>query len=238
MSYFPNQAIGATGATGPNFAELVGGVDGTNKLRGISTDTSGNVNTNVVNSPAVTVSGSVVVTQATAANFKATVVGTLTNNNAAPAATNVGVLPALANAANPSYTEGDQVLQSVDLSGKTRIQGASAVGSAVPSNAVYDGLISTTAYPTAATGGNLVGAMADKAGRQAVVLNTVRDLVGTAVLNSSSSSLVSFIASVAQVSTPTSSPSLRPMRQVPQRTYLYLMELQHISLLYPQTGVS
>jgi hypothetical protein len=51
----------------------------------------------------------------------ATVVGTLTNNNAAPAATEVGVLPALANAAAPTWTEGDQVLESVDLKGNQRV---------------------------------------------------------------------------------------------------------------------
>jgi hypothetical protein len=46
--------------------------------------------------------------------------GNKTNNNAAPGATNIGVLPAIANASAPSYSEGDQVLTSVDLSGNTR----------------------------------------------------------------------------------------------------------------------
>jgi len=49
------------------------------------------------------------------------VVGNLTNNNAAPAANNMGVLPARANAAAPTWTEGDQVLMSVDLSGVQRM---------------------------------------------------------------------------------------------------------------------
>lgn len=48
------------------------------------------------------------------------VVGTLTNNNAAPSNNNLGVLPAVANAAVQSWTEGDQVLLSTDLSGKVR----------------------------------------------------------------------------------------------------------------------
>jgi len=54
------------------------------------------------------------------------VVGALTHNNAAPAATNLGALTALANAASPTYTEGNQVLLSTDLSGALRITGAAA----------------------------------------------------------------------------------------------------------------
>jgi hypothetical protein len=46
--------------------------------------------------------------------------GQKTNNNAAPGATNVGTLPALANAAAPSWTEGNQVALSVDLAGNAR----------------------------------------------------------------------------------------------------------------------
>jgi hypothetical protein len=68
-----------------------------------------------------------------------TAVGTLTNNNAAPGSLNLGVLPALANAANPAWTEGDQVLLSVDLSGHQRVvsTGAAATGAAVAGNPVY-----------------------------------------------------------------------------------------------------
>lgn len=47
--------------------------------------------------------------------------GGKTNNNAAPGATNLGVLPAVANAATQSWTEGNQVALSTDLSGNTRI---------------------------------------------------------------------------------------------------------------------
>jgi hypothetical protein len=54
------------------------------------------------------------------------VVGTLTHDNAAPAATNLGALTGLANAAAPTYTEGNQVLLSTDLSGALRITGAAA----------------------------------------------------------------------------------------------------------------
>jgi trimeric autotransporter adhesin len=64
------------------------------------------------------------------------VTGTLTNNNAAPSTNNLGVLPAVANAANPSWVEGDQVLLSVDLAGRNRITGQGATGSPVSGNPV------------------------------------------------------------------------------------------------------
>ena len=69
---------------------------------------------------AVSPNNSVAVTQATAANLNAAIVGTKTNNNAAPGATNVGALPALANAAAPAWTEGNLVAGSVDLAGNMR----------------------------------------------------------------------------------------------------------------------
>lgn len=50
-----------------------------------------------------------------------TVAGNKTNNNAAPGATNVGTLSALANAAPPTWTEGNQVALSVELKGKQRV---------------------------------------------------------------------------------------------------------------------
>lgn len=49
-----------------------------------------------------------------------TVAGAKTNNNAAPGSTNIGTLGALANASTPSWTEGNQVALSVDLSGNLR----------------------------------------------------------------------------------------------------------------------
>jgi hypothetical protein len=70
---------------------------------------------------AVSPNNTVAVTQATAANLNAAVVGTKTNNNAAPGATNVGDLPAIANAASPAWTEGNQTAASADLSGATRV---------------------------------------------------------------------------------------------------------------------
>lgn len=50
-----------------------------------------------------------------------TALGSKTNNNAAPGATNVGTLPCIATAANPSSTEGNQVGCSQDLTGRSRV---------------------------------------------------------------------------------------------------------------------
>lgn len=113
--------------------------------------------------------GNFTVVQATAANLNATVVGTgtfavqaaqsgtwtvqqgtppwsqvgtLTHNNAAPAANNIGVLPAVASSAVPTYTNLDQVLLSTDLSGNLRVAGsltvtdADTVGTLVALNAL------------------------------------------------------------------------------------------------------
>lgn len=56
--------------------------------------------------------------------------------------------------------------------------GHGATGSAVPSGGTYAGLRAATALPTAASDGNLVGAMADKFGR-AIVLGALRTLKGS-----------------------------------------------------------
>lgn len=55
-----------------------------------------------------------------AAPATVTVQGAKTNNNAAPGATNSGTLPCLANAATPTWTEGNQVANSVNLRGESR----------------------------------------------------------------------------------------------------------------------
>lgn len=49
--------------------------------------------------------------------------GTKSHNAAAPTSDNLGVLPAVANAAAPIYTEGRQVLLSTDLGGALRVTG-------------------------------------------------------------------------------------------------------------------
>jgi len=98
---------GANGSPVQGDPVLIAGSDGTD-VRTIATDTNGLVK----------------------------ITGGLTNNNAAPTTTNVGVLPAVANAAAPTWTEGDQVLLSEDLSGHLRVvaTGAAATGAAAVGN--------------------------------------------------------------------------------------------------------
>jgi hypothetical protein len=89
--------------------------------------------------------------------------GTLTNNNAAPAATNVGVLPAIAETAyaTVTYTTGDQVLPVTDLHGAlntdlqavggtavvTASAGVQMVGIEGHAGAVLDGVITADTAP-------------------------------------------------------------------------------------------
>jgi hypothetical protein len=104
------------------------------------------------------------------------ILGTKTNNAAAPGATNFGALPALANAANPTWTEGNLVLQSVDLAGRQRanlsavggtatvsgglagtlgVGGTQANNTAITANPILTGIEAQTGQPTAATTGNI-----------------------------------------------------------------------------------
>jgi hypothetical protein len=92
-----------------------------------------------------------------------TVAGAKTNNNAAPGATNAGVIPALANAAAPSWTEGNQVATSVDLTGFQRgiVHGTTAGGaSATGVNPVLTGFVGTGATIRNWTASNSVTATA------------------------------------------------------------------------------
>lgn len=54
------------------------------------------------------------------------VTGALTHNNAAPGASNIGALVAVASSGAPTYTAGDQVLLSTDLAGNLRTSGSVA----------------------------------------------------------------------------------------------------------------
>jgi len=69
-------------------------------------------------------------------------------------------------------------VQKVGIVGNAGAAVDSATAAAVPANAILEGLRAATTYPTAVTDGQMVGAMGDKAGRQAVVLNAPRDLIG------------------------------------------------------------
>lgn len=135
----------------------------------------------------------IAVTQATASSLNATVVqGTAASLNA----TVVGTGTFAVQAAQSGTWNVGTVTTVGTVSAITAMPGSGATGSAVPAGADYEGLFAVTStFPTAATPGNLVGAMGDKAGRAVQVINSTRELTGAASLDSSSSSAVSFIAS-------------------------------------------
>jgi hypothetical protein len=84
--------------------------------------------------------------------------GGKTNNNAAPGATNVGTLPAVANAAAPTWTEGNQVGLSVDLSGNQRVvTRATATTSGLSFNMSGPWAASNNATNVKASAGQLYG---------------------------------------------------------------------------------
>lgn len=88
----------------------------------------------------------------TAISGTVTTAGAKTNNSAAPGATNLGVLPALANAATPSWSEGNQVAASTDLNGAVRTApGVATLSSTTWTTATATGTrltIATLNYPT------------------------------------------------------------------------------------------
>ena len=81
------------------------------------------------------------------------IAGTKTNNNAAPGANNIGVLPALANSAAPSYTDGDQVLLSVDTTGALRVSSSGTFTPALTADITSTGTITNTQNVTLSTQG-------------------------------------------------------------------------------------
>jgi hypothetical protein len=106
---------------------------------------------------AVTQSGTWTVQPGNTANTTAWLVkGALTNNNAAPAATNFGVLPALANAADPSNSEGNQTLVSLDLAGYLRVRQIRSATGTVTSTAASTSSTSILASNTARKGATIV----------------------------------------------------------------------------------
>lgn len=125
----------------------------------------GSAVTQPVSLTSTTITGTVAVTQSTSPwvvsltsttiTGTVTVAGAKTNNNTAPGATNLGVLPAIANAATQTWTEGDQVLESVDLSGNLRVK--------LPNDTNY-GTAGVATLRTASQIGNATGAADFNAG--------------------------------------------------------------------------
>lgn len=125
----------------------------------------------------------------------AIVVGTKSNNAVVPGTNNLGVLPAVANAAAPTYTETFQTALSVDLSGNLRVGGTGATAAAVPASGVYNGAQARSSEISAATNGNLVGLVADLVGKLIVLPyanpeNFVSGAITSAMTGTTSTSLI------------------------------------------------
>jgi len=131
------------------------------------------------------------------------VAGGKTNNNAAPGATNLGVLPVLANASNPSWTEGDMVTLSALLNGALRtdattyggtavvtggvngstgVGGLAASGASASGNPLQAGGVANTTEPTAVSAGQIIALYLDKVGKLIISPFAAREnyLTGTA----------------------------------------------------------
>jgi len=105
-----------------------------------------------------TIAGAIAGSPPTPIHVTGTVVGTLTNNNAASDATNFGVLVAQANATAQTWTEGNQVLLSTTLNGHLRV-GTKTDNNAAPTANTNVGALpalANAATPTAVTEGNQV----------------------------------------------------------------------------------
>lgn len=128
--------------------------------------------TQPVSLTSTTITGTVAVTESGTWN-----VGLSAGTNAIGSITNTSFAATQATAANLNATvvgTGTFAVQSAQ-SGTWTVGSNSATASAVPANAFYKGLLAKTANPSAASDGNLVGALSDKLGKQ-IVVGSIRDL--------------------------------------------------------------
>src|SRR5271168_2051508 len=176
------------------------------------------VNAFITNTPAVTVSGTVGVTQSTSpwvvSLTSTTITGTvavtqstspwvvaggLTHNSAAPTTNNVGALVGVASSAAPTYTTGDQVLLSTDLSGNLRVTFSAASEQNVNVNQWAGTTLGTPANYGTSPGAVVAGSV------NAFVTNTVATtlasttITGTVAVTQSTSPWVDNLTQVAGV---------------------------------------
>lgn len=97
-------------------------------------------------------------------------------------------------AGTESLAPGTNVIGSVRVLGNAGAAFDAAINAAPPANGVQDAGVAATALPTAYTATNLVPFMTDKFGRLVVVPNTVRDLVGSTGVQSTSATASTLIA--------------------------------------------
>lgn len=176
----PN-VIGTAASAIPSKLLQIGGSDGTN-ARAIKTNTTGQLDirpltsgdqVTVANSTiAVTQSGTWTntVTQATAANLNATVVGTGTAGSAASGVVTVQGITSMTPV---------QVSQATASNLNAQVIGSTASGSSVTSNPVTLGGRAATALPTAVSDGQVVNEMLDKFGRGVMLNNAFRDIIAS-----------------------------------------------------------
>jgi len=171
----------ATGGTPPGVVNMIGVEDGAGKAQKIgysANDSSVPVNVSNLSIPIITTN---------------TIPVSLSGNQAVNVAQINGVTPLMGNGA--TGTGSHRVTVSND---NTAIAnwGQGATGSAVPSGASYQGGIAKTSLPSAATDGNLTGALRDKFGREVAILDCPRDLLSVATMTITASTAESvFISS-------------------------------------------
>lgn len=130
----------------------------------------------------ITIDGTVAATQ----SGSWVVSGNKTNNNAAPSTDNIGVLPAIANASSPTFTEGDQTLLSVDTAGNTRVTVNKLGGSVISTDNGTSGsgvqrvtiASNSTGQVALAAGSNTIGSLAANQSVNVAQMNGVTTSMG------------------------------------------------------------
>lgn len=151
------------------------------------------------------------------------VTGSQINNNTPPGIINLGVLPAIANAVSPSWTEGNQVLESVDLTGRQRVRGTLTHNNAAPDAdliGVMNGLANAVA-PTY-TEGDLVLQSVDLSGNTRIIgtkaNNTAAPTTEVAVIPAVANAVAPIVTEGNQVLLSTTLNSALRVVQQPQTT--------------------
>lgn len=141
------KAVVLVDATGDTAVVSGGGVEAAAVRVTIANDSTGLVSIDD-NGGSLTVDGTITANAGTG-NFS--VVGTKSSNGGVPGSTNLGILAAVATAAAPSYTEGNQVSLSTDLAGGLRTA-AGAGGLTDAQLRAYAATLGVTATAAVGTG--------------------------------------------------------------------------------------
>jgi hypothetical protein len=121
--------------------------------------------------------------------------GSKTNNAAAPTSDNLGALVAVASASAQSWTEGNQVLLSTDLTGALRVTGSLSVGGTTDNTAYTAG--TSTGTPAMGFYHSVVDSVTD--GRAATVAITVKRAQHVALFDAAGNALLGQKAMAASI---------------------------------------